>query len=116
MGDAQLRFAAVQNKAGTFVAPTLAATSAAAAGAKINDDLSYDPLWAEGTDVYPIAAPTWILVYRNQPDPSKASVLREFLRFVLTDGQTMAESVDYAPVPAALATRALAQLDRITST
>jgi phosphate transport system substrate-binding protein len=112
----ELRFAAIANRTGAFVAPTLAAVSAAAAKATIKDDLSYDPLWADGAEVYPIAAPTWILVYLNQPDPSKAALLRAYLQFILTTGQELADSVDYAPIPAPLAQRALAQLDRISST
>ena len=44
--DAGLKFASVQNKAGQFVAPTLEAASAAAAGAEINDDLTFSAIWA----------------------------------------------------------------------
>jgi phosphate transport system substrate-binding protein len=112
----ELRFAAVQNKAGVFVAPTLAGASAAAAGATINDDLSYDPLWADGATSYPITAPTWVLVYTRQTDTAKAEALRAFLRFLLTDAQKLADSVDYAPVPAALSARGVAQIDRIVTT
>jgi phosphate transport system substrate-binding protein len=108
-----LKFANVKNKAGKFVAPTLANTSAAGDGAKINADLSYDPLWADGDASYPIAAPTWIIAYANQTDKVKGETLKEFLRFMLTDGQKLAPSVDYAPLPENLDKLALAQLDKI---
>jgi phosphate transport system substrate-binding protein len=109
----KLKFAKVQNKAGEFLAPTLEGASAAAAGATVNADLTYDPLWADGADAYPIAAPTWILVYKAQDDPGKAALLKAFLTYVLTDGQDLATEIDYAPLPPTLRDKALAQLDLI---
>ncbi len=108
-----LSFAAVKNKAGNFVEPTLEATSKAVEGATIKPDLTFFAGWADGADAYPIAAQTWILVYKAQSDPAKAQALKAFLGYVLTDGQDEAESVDYAPLPEALRTQALAQLDLI---
>jgi phosphate transport system substrate-binding protein len=109
-----LAFAKLKNAAGKFVAPTVAATSAALEGATVNDDLSYNPLNAPGDKAYPIAAPTWLLVYVNQTDPAKADAFKSFVRFLLTDGQDLAGDVDYAPLPDALREKALAQLDKIT--
>ncbi len=108
-----LKFAALKNKAGKYVLPTLDATSAAANGATINADLSYDPLWADGDATYPVAAPTWILAYVKQTDKVKGDTLKAFLRYMLTDGQKLAPSIDYAPLPKALADKALAQLDKL---
>lgn len=112
----ELRFAAVKNAAGRYVAPTLAGASAAAEGAPVDDALRYDPLWTSGADAYPITAPTWILVYAHHRDAAKADALRAFLHFVLTDAQALAETVDYAPLPATIVARAIAQLDRIVVT
>ncbi len=108
-----LSFAAVQNAAGNFVAPSLEASSAALEGATINPDLSYDPLNASGADTYPIVAPTWILVYKNQTDKAKGEATAAFLQYVLTEGQELAELVDYARLPDALRDQALAQLTQI---
>lgn len=109
--DAGLNFAAVQNKAGEFVEPTLEAASAAAAGAEINDDLTYSAIWADGADAYPITAQTWIIAYKVQPDAAKGEALKAFLTFVLTDGQDLAGDVNFAPLSEDLAAKALAQLD-----
>ena len=109
----QLKFASIKNKAGKYVQPTLEATSAAVEGATVNADLSYDPLWADGEKSYPIAAPTWILVYVDQADRVKGETIKSFLRYMLTDGQKTASSIDYAPLSASLAEKALAQLDKI---
>ncbi len=111
----EMKFAAVANKTGAYITPTLASASAAAEGAKVNDDLSYDPLWADGAASYPITAPTWILVYAKQGTATQAETLRSFLLYLLTDAQKLADSVDYAAIPASLAARAITQLDRITA-
>lgn len=109
----QLTFAAIRNRDGRYVLPSLAGTTASLAGAEIRDDLSYDPLNAAGAEAYPITAPTYLLVRTAYPDPEKAELVRSFVRYVLTDGQQLAEEIDFAPLPASLRDRALAQLDRI---
>lgn len=108
-----LKFASIKNKAGKYVQPTLEGASAAVEGATVNADLSYDPLWADGDKAYPIAAPTWILVYVDQTDKVKAETTKAFLRYILTDGQKAATAIDYSPLSASLAEKALAQLDKI---
>ena len=108
-----LQFAKVKNKSGKAVVADLAGTTAALAGAQVNPDLSYNPLNAEGADAYPITAPTWILVYKNQGDRAKGEAIKSFLRFVVGDGQKLAEDVDYAPLPTALQQKAIAQIDSI---
>jgi len=109
--DAGLTYATVENKAGKFVEATLDGASAAAAGATINDDLTFSAIWADGDAAYPITAQTWIIAYKQQTDAAKGDALKAFLNFILTDGQTIASTVNYAPLPAELAAKAVAQLD-----
>ena len=111
---AGLKFAAIQNKAGKFVDATLDGASAAAAGAKIADNLTFSAVWAEGDAAYPITAQTWIIAYTNQTDKAKGEALKAFLQFILTDGQTFAKDVNYAALPGDLAAKAIAQLDKLT--
>jgi len=108
-----LTFAKIENKAGKFVEPTLEATSAAAANVKVKDDLTFFTGWADGDTSYPIAAQTWVLVYKKQTDKDKALATKAFLQYVLTDGQDLAPSIDFAPLPKDLATKALAALDTL---
>ncbi len=108
-----LSTASVKNKAGKFVEPTLEATSAAAEGAEIKDNLTFFAGWAEGDASYPIAAQTWILAYAIQTDAAKSLATRCFINYVLTAGQELAGEVDYARLPANLDEKALAQLDKI---
>jgi phosphate transport system substrate-binding protein len=108
-----LKFASVKNKAGKYIEPTLDGTTAAAKGAKINDNLTYFLGWADGDAAYPIAAQTWILVYTKQADPAKAAAIRGFLTYLVTDAQKMAPSIDYAPLPADLQAKALINIAKI---
>lgn len=108
-----LTFASVKNKAGKYVEPTLDATTSAAENAKINDDLTYFLGWADGDAAYPIAAQTWIIAYTKQTDSAKAEALRGFLTYLLTDAQKTAADIDYAALPAALQTKALANIAKI---
>lgn len=110
---AGLTFAAIRNAAGKYIEPSLESVSAALAGAKVNDNLTYNPINAPGEASYPIAAPTWILVYKNQPDRLKGETTKAFLEYILTGGQRLASDVDYAPLPEALVAKARAQLDQI---
>lgn len=108
-----LKFAAVKNKAGKYIEPTLEATTEAAKGTKINDDLTFFLGWADGDGAYPIAAQTWIIAYTKQADPAKAAALKGLLTYLLTDGQALAPTIDYAALPADLQAKALANVAKI---
>lgn len=108
-----LTVALVKNKAGKFVAPTLEAASAAAEGATINDDLTYFLGWADGDAAYPIAAQTWIIAYTTQADPAKAEAIRGFLTYLLNEGQALAPTIDFAPLPESLRLKAIENIAKI---
>jgi phosphate transport system substrate-binding protein len=109
-----LSFASIVNSSGKAIAPSLAAGSAAVAGATVNADLTYDPTNASGADAYPITSPTWIIIYKTQTDKAKGQAVKAFLQFIMTDGQkTLATDNDFAPVSPELDQKAIAQLDQI---
>ena len=110
---AKLKFAAVMNKAGKYIAPTIDGASAAAAGATVSDKLTFSAVWADGDQAYPITAQTWLITYKTQTSKAKGDALKAYLRYLLVDGQKTAKDVDYAPLPADLATKAIAQLDKL---
>lgn len=115
---AGLTVASIKNNAGQPIAPTLEGASAAVSSATVNADLTYDPIDAQGVNVYPITSPTWILVYKDptQPAADRASrlALKAFLSFVLTTGQTQtAKTAGYAPLQGDLLAKATAQLNNI---
>lgn len=108
-----LTFASIGNKDGKFVQPTLEGASAALAGATINADLTYSALNASGADAYPITAGTYIIVYSSISNPTQASAIRGWINYVLTEGQTIAPDVDFAPLPTSLRDKAIAQIAQI---
>ncbi|HEX2850761.1 MAG TPA: phosphate ABC transporter substrate-binding protein PstS [Acidimicrobiales bacterium] len=108
-----LTFAQVKNKAGNFEKPTLEGASKALDGATVNADLTYNPLWTDGADAYPITSPTWVLVYKNQTDKAKGEAVKAFLTYLVTDAQDVAKDVDYAKLPASLQAKAKAAVDSI---
>ena len=110
---ASLKFASVKNQLGKFVKPNVKGASEAAGTVAISSNLTYDPIYATGATSYPITAPTWIIVYKNQTDPAKSAAIKAFLTFILTKGQTIAGKVNFAPLSATLAKQALAQVKQI---
>jgi phosphate transport system substrate-binding protein len=109
----KLQFAKIKNKDGKYVAPTVKATTAAVDKAQVKDDLTYDPLNASGASAYPIAAPTWLLVYQNQSDSAKGKAIKNFLNYIYGNGQKLAPEVDYAPLPKSLLDKAKAQVKQV---
>ncbi len=112
-----LPVAAIQNAAGAFIKPSIAAVTAAAAGvaAQLPPDTDYriSIVNSPGAEAYPISSFTWLLLYRQQTDSVKARKLKDFLRWALREGEKQAAALDYAPLPAAMADRLVQRLDSI---
>ncbi len=106
----KLPMAELQNKAGKFVAPTVDAVTAAAAGVEIPDDLHVSIVNAAGETAYPIASYTYLLVYEDAKDALKGAALAKFLWWAVHDGQKFCPALDYAPLPALVATKVEARL------
>ena len=109
----KLSFAAIKNKDGNFVSPSLQGASAALASAAPTPELTVDVLDAPGATTYPITAVTYLLL-RPSYDAKKGALVKGFVTYVLTDGQSQAAGVDYAKLPDALAKQGLAQLAKVT--
>jgi phosphate transport system substrate-binding protein len=112
-----LPIAAIRNKSGQFVAASVPAVTAAAAGAAkalpANTDYRISIVDAPGADSYPISSFTWILVYQHQTDAVKGKKLVDFLNWALSEGEKSAVTLDYAPLPAEMATTVKAKLATI---
>jgi phosphate transport system substrate-binding protein len=107
--------AAVKNKAGNYIEPTLASTSAAGDGLKVPDDLRFDAIDAPGEKAYPIASATFLLVYQDMCKAGltkeKAALVKDWLTYAMTKGQEVAPELQYAPLPAAVHSKAVAKVD-----
>jgi phosphate transport system substrate-binding protein len=115
-----LPIAAIRNQSGQFVAASVPAVTAAAAGvaAKLpaNTDYRLSIVNAPGADSYPISSFTWILVYQHQRDETKGKKLVDFLNWALTDGEASASALDYAPLPSSMAATVKQRLTTIDYT
>jgi phosphate transport system substrate-binding protein len=112
----------LKNKAGYFVEPSLDSTSAAASGALqskkmkqlVNTgDFRLDLNNAPGKDSYPIVGMTWLLVHKNQKNAEKGQALKQYLKWILTDGQKYAAKLLYAPLPDDIAAMVLQLVNSI---
>ena len=107
--QAGLGIATVRNAAGRFVGPTAEAVSAALASATVRPEgtltLNFAPV---SPAAYPISSASYLLFYRSMPDPAKETALRHFAEWALTEGQELAEGLDYAPLPEPVQVIALA--------
>jgi phosphate transport system substrate-binding protein len=100
-------FASIKNKSGAFIAPTLASTSAAGEGLDIPEDLGISTIDAPGAKAYPITSQTFIDTYT---DPCKALGMKQgdakamgsFIDYILGDGQSQLEQLQYAKLPSDL--------------
>ncbi len=95
----KLEPAAIKNKSGTYVMPSIASTSEAAVEVAIPDDFRVSVTDPSRKGAYPIAGFTYLLVRRDQKDPAKGNALIQFLWWASHDGQRFAAPLDYAPLP-----------------
>ena len=110
----KLATAAIKNKDGNFIKPTIEATSDAAAGVPMPADFRVSITDASGKGAYPIASFTYLLVYKDQTNKEKGTALVGFLRWAVTDGEKFAAPLDYAPLPAPVVTKVQAAIDSMT--
>jgi phosphate transport system substrate-binding protein len=104
-------YASVKNKAGNYVEPTLASTSAAAEGVEVPANLGIKIKNPAAPTAYPITSQTFVVVYK---DMCKAGVpggetaakgVVKFLEYGLGSGQSILGQADYAALPAAILTK-----------
>jgi phosphate transport system substrate-binding protein len=97
----KMSYGKVKNSSGAFVKADLASVSAAAAAAAkfIPDDFRVSITNPEGKEAYPIASFTWLLIPSKFADAAKRDVVKDFLKWALTDGQQYAEALSYAKLP-----------------
>lgn len=100
----KLNVASVKNAAGKFVKPSVETTTSAIEGALplVQKDITAPISNAPGDNAYPIAALTYLLVYKQGQNPEQAKATVDFLKWAMTDGQPEAAKLDYAPLPKAL--------------
>ena len=95
----KLPTAELRNHDGLWVKATLGGVTAAAAKMEMPADYRVSITDQPGKDAYPIAAFTYLLVYRDQQDAQKGAALLKFIWWAEHEGQKDAAGLDYAPLP-----------------
>ena len=108
-----LPLASLQNKAGSYVAPTGSSGTAMIDALELDKHLrAFDPDPA-GKDAYPIGSLTWILAYGRYEHAEDAAALRAFLSWCLEEGQSHAEGQGYLRLPRRFVDAGLKAIGRI---
>jgi len=105
----------VQNSEGKFIKAsldnvTLAAQSAAKELAR---DIRVSITNAPGPDTYPISTFTYLLIPARIDNATRRETIKDFLHWMLTDGQKDAEPLSYSPLPQQVVDIELKQIQEI---
>jgi phosphate transport system substrate-binding protein len=104
----------VKNAAGVYVEASLAGVTAAAASSKeMPEDFRVSITNAPGKDAYPISSFTWLLIPEKMANPAKDKAIKDFLKWMLTDGQAMTSALDYAPLPKVVVAKELKAIAKV---
>jgi len=103
----RMSHALVQNKAGRYVQPNGQTFSAAAATVDWAKAKDFYQLMtnAPGANAWPIAATTWVVMYKKPKNAAASAAAKKFFEWSMTRGQKQAVALDYVPLPAALVRR-----------
>ena len=101
-------YASVKNKAGKFVAPSLASTSAAGEGVTVPANLGIKVINSSTPTAYPIASQTFLIINKDlckagtPGGEAAAKGVVKFIEYGLGQGQSVLSQADYAALPATI--------------
>ena len=100
-----IKMATIENRAGNYIVPTLKSFQAAAAKASLNPKKDFYSIIADpkGADSYPMVAATFILVPSENAATNRN--VTAFYDWCYTDGQDIAKSLGFVPLPESLTTK-----------
>lgn len=112
-----MAYASIRNRAGAFMKPTLASTTAACR-VEIPADTRVSLTDTAAPDGYPIATFTWVLLYKEQGyggrQAAKADAVVKMLWWMVHDGQRYAEPLSYAALAPNVVAKAETLLRSVT--
>ena len=100
----KMTYAILTNKSGAVVAPSAETFQAPAPSADWAKADSYYLILTDqaGAKSWPITGASFILLYKEPPDPAAVKEALKFFAWAYKDGGQMAAELDYVPLPAAL--------------
>lgn len=109
--------ASIKNRSGAFIEPTTKSTTVSA-GIALPADTRASITDTTAKDGYPISGFTWIIIYKEQKygnrTKEKAEALLKMLWWMTHEGQSLAEPLQYAPLPKDAVTKVEAILKSAT--
>ena len=107
----------VRNKAGNYITPTMESVTIAA-NVEIPADTKISLTDTDAEFGYPLSSFTWVILFKEQSYNNRAieraRATKELINWMVTDGQTFASALHYAPLPEASKQRAIALLQSVT--
>lgn len=95
-----LAYGSVRNSSGTFVKADLDnVTEAARSIESMPSDFRVSITDPPGTDAYPIASFTWLLIPQRAQSTERAKAMISFLQWMLAEGKPISKSLGYPPLP-----------------
>jgi phosphate transport system substrate-binding protein len=108
--------ALIENKAGTFIAPSPEAAAKALLDEPVPDDFALLVPDPSGVDSYPIVGLVWVMIYRQYEDDAKWQALRQVFEWSLgPEGKKLTEELLFVPTPEPLVQRIKAEFDKVNA-
>jgi len=99
--EANFSNAALLNKSGSYVTPSVSSIAAAGATATALTSTNFNIIYSAGGSTYPLANFSWALIYQKQSTTNTGIVLGKLFQWVTTSGQSYSSGLGYAPLPTA---------------
>ena len=110
----KISFATIENKAGNFVTASDESAAATLANVELPENLRAFVVDDAGAESYPFVTYTWMLMYKEYPDAKKAKATEVMVEYGLNQGQEVASSLGYVPLPKNVRERVAAAADVIS--
>ncbi|MBK5958915.1 phosphate ABC transporter substrate-binding protein PstS [Rhodoplanes elegans] len=110
-----LPVATLQNRSGSFVAPSAeAAQLALSARSGQAGELEASVVDPTAANAYPIVSYSWLFLYRTPRDAAKGRAARDFVAWGLTRGQSLGGELGYVPLTADIVSLGREALDTVS--
>lgn len=105
--------AVLENKAGSYVAPSLQSAMTALSSATLPENLRLFMPDPDSPNSYPIVTLTWVLLYDKYDNAKKLETLKDLFNWCLHDGQSYSEELGYLRLPENIVKKASVALNAI---
>jgi phosphate transport system substrate-binding protein len=109
-----LSMASLENKSGTFIAPSPESGALAFEGTTLPADFALTVPDPTNAQAYPISGLTWLLLYPKYNDAAKGKTLQAVVDWAFTDGKQYSNELGYIPLPASITDKVKAAVTKIS--